>query len=102
MCVRERMFVAAAGITTGCGGGKFCPDASVNRDQMASFLVRSFHLPDTSRDYFTDDAGSIHELDINRLAASGITKGCSATHFCPLSPVTREQMMAFLHRGLTL
>ena len=28
------------GITRGCGGGKFCPDASVTRDQMAAFLLR--------------------------------------------------------------
>jgi hypothetical protein len=55
-------------ITNGCGGGRFCPDASVTRDQMASFLVRAFALPPTATDAFTDDAGSQHETDINRLA----------------------------------
>jgi subtilisin family serine protease len=33
------------GITTGCGGPNYCPTASVSRDQMAVFLVRTFSLP---------------------------------------------------------
>ena len=36
--------------------------------------------------------------DIEWLEARGITKGCTATEFCPNDPVTREQMAAFLHR----
>jgi len=36
--------LAAEGITAGCGGGNYCPDAPVNRDQMAVFLVRTFDL----------------------------------------------------------
>jgi cytochrome c peroxidase len=30
------------GITSGCGGGNYCPDASVTREQMAAFLARAF------------------------------------------------------------
>ena len=37
--------LAAEGITAGCGGGNYCPEAPVNRDQMAVFLVRTFNLP---------------------------------------------------------
>lgn len=36
--------LAAEGITSGCGGGNYCPDAPVKRDQMAVFLVRAFGL----------------------------------------------------------
>ncbi len=36
--------LAADGITGGCGGGNYCPDASVTRAQMAVFLVRTFGL----------------------------------------------------------
>jgi glucose/arabinose dehydrogenase len=90
---------AAAGITTGCGGGQFCPTSSVSREQMASFLVRALSLPRTGTDFFTDDEGSIHEDDINRLAASGITTGCTGGHYCPHGSVTREQMAAFLRRA---
>jgi len=37
--------LAAEGITTGCGNGKFCPNDPVTREQMAVFLVRTFDLP---------------------------------------------------------
>jgi hypothetical protein len=36
--------LAAEGITGGCGGGAYCPDNLVQRDQMAVFLVRAFDL----------------------------------------------------------
>jgi len=32
------------GITGGCGGGNYCPAASVTRGQMAVFLVKTFQL----------------------------------------------------------
>jgi hypothetical protein len=54
-------------------------------------------------DRFVDDDGSTHETDINRLAASGITKGCNPStgndRFCPGDSVLREQMAAFFHRA---
>ena len=50
---------------------------------MAAFLDRAFHLPATTIDYFTDDDGTTFEGNINRLAATGITKGCGPTTFCP-------------------
>ncbi len=36
--------LAGAGITTGCGGTKYCPDQAVTRGQMAAFLVRALGL----------------------------------------------------------
>ena len=91
--------LAASGITKGCTPTTFCPDATITREQMAAFLDRALHLASTATDYFTDDDSSIFEASINRLAASGITKGCTATTFCGSSLVTREQMAAFLHRA---
>ncbi len=37
--------LAVEGITSGCGGGNYCPDSPVTRAQMAVFLVRVFDLP---------------------------------------------------------
>jgi type VII secretion-associated serine protease mycosin len=91
--------LAASGITGGCGGTRFCPDAVVSRGQMAAFLVRALDLAPSGRDSFTDDERSLFEADINSLAASGITGGCGGTRFCPTGVVTRGQMAAFLHRG---
>jgi subtilisin family serine protease len=93
--------VAAAGVTQGCATWYFCPTSTVNREQMASFLVRALHLKATTADFFSDDEGSIHEADINALAAAGVTSGCTATAYCPSSAVTREQMAAFLYRAFS-
>ncbi len=92
--------VAEAGITVGCAPGRFCPRATVTREQMASFLARALKLPTTTTDFFTDDSDSPHEGDINMMAAAGVTAGCAGDRFCPSGAVTRGQMAAFLHRGL--
>jgi SpoIID/LytB domain protein len=98
-------YIADLGVTKGCNpplNTKFCPDDRVTRGQMAAFMVRALGLSDDGgKDWFTDDAGSVFEADINRLAAAGITRGCSSagTEFCPDDLVTRGQMAAFMVRG---
>jgi hypothetical protein len=97
--------IATAGVTTGCNppaNDRYCPSNGVSRQQMASFLVRALGLPASSIDYFTDDNGSVHEANINALAAAGITAGCNPPandNYCPAKTVTRGQMAAFLVRA---
>ena len=93
--------IAEQGITKGCRPDRFCPGEPVTRGQMAAFLNRALDLPATSVSPFTDSAGTFLD-DINRLAAAGITRGCTPTEFCPGEPVTRGQMAAFLNRALDL
>lgn len=92
--------LAAAGITTGCAPGRFCPTANVSRGEMATFLVRALGLAAASRDYFSDDAGLAVEDSANRLAAAGISAGCAPGRFCPFGAVSREQMATFLVHAL--
>ena len=102
----ERM--AAAGITKGCNpptNDRFCPDQRVTRGQMAAFLARALGLSDRGSVDFVDDEGSVHEAEIEMMAAAGITIGCNPPandRFCPNDYVTRGQMAAFLARGLDL
>jgi hypothetical protein len=96
------VWLVEAGITGGCGSGRFCPNSQVSRQQMASFLVRALDLPPAAQDHFSDDEGSIHEPDINRLAEAGITGGCGDGVFCPSAPVYRDEMASFLSRALAL
>ena len=91
--------LAEAGITGGCGPDRYCPASPVTRAQMAAFLVRAYDIAASDTDAFSDDSSSIHEADINALAAAGITGGCAPDRYCPTSPVTRAQMAAFLHRA---
>jgi S-layer homology domain len=90
------------GVAAGCTADKFCPKSAVTREQMATFLDRMFDFPATSEDFFPDDETSTHENAINRLAAAGVTGGCSSTRFCPKSAVTREQMASFIARAAEL
>ncbi len=100
--------LAAAGITAGCNpptNDRYCPDDSVNRGQMAAFLVRALGLTAAGMVEFVDDDGSVFEDDVERLAEAGITRGCNPPvndRYCPANPVTRGQMAAFLVRALDL
>ena len=69
---------------------------------MAAFLSRALQLPAADQDYFNDDNNSTFQDYINRLRQAGITTGCGPTTFCPIEPVTRGQMAAFLYRARDL
>lgn len=90
-----------AGVTGGCGEGTYCPNDPVTRAEMASFLGRAFSLPAPLADHFVDDAGSMHEANINSGKEAAILGGCASDRYCPGNAVTRGQMAAFLHRALT-
>ena len=93
-----------AGVTLGCdlSGTVFCPEESVSRAQMASFLARALELPDSATDWFSDDEGSSHESNINKIADAGVTLGCDPGLYCPSADVLRDQMASFLARALEL
>ena len=97
--------LADMGVTGGCGDGtNFCPDRSVTRAQMATFLSRGYDLPagpDPGFSDVPDDAW--YAADVARLAASGITRGCGdGTVFCPGRETTRAQMATFLAASSSL
>jgi Subtilase family/S-layer homology domain len=89
----------AAGLTTGCGAGRYCPDTGVRRGPLASALDRALRLPAASRDYFSDDNGTPWEAAINRVAAAGISSGCGGGRYCPDPRVQRAQAAAFLRNA---
>jgi len=100
---------AAEGITGGCGGGNYCPDANVRRDQMAVFLLKGKYgasfTPPPCAGVFDDVAcPSTYANWIEELAAEGVTGGCGGggANYCPLSDNTRGQMAAFLVKAFNL
>ena len=96
--------MAAAGVTLGCGDGKFCPNAPVTREQMAAFIDRAFgYTAGGDVNMFVDDDGSQFEASINRIAAAGVSFGCNPPdndRFCPDDLVRRDQMASFIERAL--
>ena len=95
--------LAEAGITNGCTEGKFCPNTSISRAEMASMLTRALDVSAAGQRYF-DDTGGTHADAIDDLAHAGIAAGCQrpATAFCPQESVQRQQAALFLARGLDL
>jgi hypothetical protein len=90
------------GVTTGCGGGNFCPNGPVSRAEMAVFLLvtlqgAGFTPPPCTTAPFTDvPATSGFCPFIRELVARGITAGCGGGNYCPGTQVSRGQMAVFL------
>ncbi|CAN5856477.1 hypothetical protein BH23ACT10_BH23ACT10_25250 [soil metagenome] len=95
--------LAAAGVSKGCEKDTYCLGQRLLRGQMASLLVRIAELPPTKDHYFTDARG-VHGDAINRLAAAGITAGCTAkaARFCPDEQVRRGELAIFVARALDI
>jgi hypothetical protein len=99
--------LAAAGVLSGKADGRFDPYAVVTREQMATFLVKTFQEI-TGRDltpgedYFSDDNGSLHEPSIGKVAKAGFAGGVSSGGFAPRAATDRGQMATFLARMLDL
>lgn len=96
------------GITAGCGGGNYCPDATTTRSQMAVFLLKasqgSGYTPPSCIGIFDDVPcpGGFAVDWIEDLFNRGITAGCNASNYCPGDPVSRGQMAVFLSKTFLL
>ncbi len=94
-------------IARGFVDGDFRPSLPISRAQMATFLVRALRLagvsiPDVAADAFDDDDGSVHEPNIDALAALGIVSGTGDDAYAPDAPVSRAQMASYLARAAAL
>jgi hypothetical protein len=99
--------LAVEGITSGCGGGNYCPTQTVSRAQMAVFLVRAKHgssfVPPTATGIFPDvPVGSFGANYIEQLVADAITSGCGGGNYCPNTMVKRDSMAVFLVKTFNL
>jgi uncharacterized repeat protein (TIGR03803 family) len=98
VCAAERNL-----ISSGCGGGEFCPGAAVLRSQMAVFILRGAHggafVPPPCNGIFADvQCPGAFTNWIEELFKEGISGGCSTNplEYCPGSAVNRAEMAVFL------
>jgi|GEM_PF-2303676 len=86
----------AHGLTAGCATNplRYCPDASVNRGQMALFLSVALGLSMTDTTQRFADVNSLHPLYtyIQAISENGIMDGCGGGNFCPTSTISRREM----------
>ncbi len=99
----------ARGITSGCAAAplRYCPDATVTRQQMSVMLLRAEHgsayVPPACAGVFSDVAcPGPYAAWIERLAAEGISAGCGGNNFCPGTATPRQQMATLLVRTFSL
>lgn len=100
--------VAAAGVITACGSGRFCPNDPVSRAAGATFVRRARGLANVSSSAtpsFVDVASSHWAFGgIEALYRAGHLSGCSASprRYCPDDGMTRAQAAVVLARAFGL
>ena len=97
--------LADAGIVTGTSATTYDADAPVTRGQVAALIARTQdYLGEaftSSREYFSDDDGSVFEDQINAVAEAGIAVG-TGDSFRPSDSLPRDQLASILARHLAV
>lgn len=96
--------MAAWGAVAGFLDGSFGPGMDIRRDQVASMLARALsaagvELPADPADRFPDDGDSVHEDNIDALAALGVVEGYPDGTYRGSDPVTRAQIASMFARA---
>jgi uncharacterized repeat protein (TIGR01451 family) len=106
--------LAGVRVTRGCGGGNFCPDAGVDRAEMAILMVRAMHgplfAPPAATGVFVDVPVSDTDTTadyVEQLYRDGVVAGCAVgasgeLYYCPDNPVSRAEMAVFISGGIEL
>jgi uncharacterized repeat protein (TIGR03803 family) len=94
---------ASEKVTAGCGGGLYCPQGTVPRQNAAVFLLKAEHggsyVPPHCTGVFDDVPCPSQYADwIEQLAAEGVSGGCGNDNYCPDANTTRGQIAAFLEK----
>ncbi|MEX2550932.1 MAG: NlpC/P60 family protein [Nitriliruptoraceae bacterium] len=95
--------LATEGLVKGCEEGRFCPNDSLTRGQLATLLGAAFDLePASGEETFFIDGAGVHAANIETLGANGISNGCGPVTFCSHDTVQRSHAALFLTRTLGL
>ena len=81
----------------------FKPGVNITRGDFAGFLVRTLGLENEPGEQFADvaaDNPNAKEIAIGR--AAGILNGVGENSYAPDAPITRQDMMTLIARGLSL
>jgi hypothetical protein len=88
-----------AGLTDGCGNGRFCTDAKLTRQQLATFFARALKLEPVATNF--RDVSAAHAGNVGALQKAGIVNGCTSTSFCARDNINRQQTASMIARHLS-
>ncbi|KUP25452.1 S-layer homology domain-containing protein [Paenibacillus sp. DMB5] len=101
-------WAVASGITSGTGNNSFSPDATLTREQMATFTVRFFdelNIPYPPNPAITSEPNDIADVSpwaadaIIKLWQADLIKGDAKGNYNPASNATRAEAASFLMRS---
>jgi hypothetical protein len=94
------------GVTTGCGGGNYCPALSLTRAEAAKFLLRAKHgatyLPPPPKGTVFLDVPKSDPFAgwIEQLWSEGISGGCGNGNFCGSATLNRATLAVLLLKAI--
>lgn len=98
------LFVNALGIMKGVGNGKFNPNGTLTRAQIAAIFTRLAKLLGAKTDgyshSFTDVEGHWVAKELGWAVQNGVIAGVGNNKFDPDGPLTIEQAVVIAHRAL--
>ncbi len=95
-------FIAARGITTGTGGGKYSPDAKLTRGEFIVILMRAYGIASDTNptDNFADAGNTYYTGYLAAAKRLGISRGVGNNMFEPNKAITRQEMFTLLYNAL--
>ena len=97
------LWAVEKGITTGTSDTTFSPYDQCVRAQVVTFLWRAAGSPEptlTENPFVDVSPEDFYYKSVLWAVEKGITTGLTETHFGPLAPCNRAQVVTFLHRAL--
>lgn len=93
-----------AGLVGGCDEGRFCPERSVSRAELAVLVAGVMSLPPVTPEGVFADVPPDHWAagTIEALHRAGVVAGCEPDRFCPDRFATRAQVAVLLARAFDL
>jgi hypothetical protein len=95
-------FIAARGITSGTGNGKYSPDAKLTRGEYIVMLMKAYSIvPDANaKDNFSDAGNTYYTGYLAAAKRLGISAGTGNNMFAPEKEITRQEMFTLLYNAL--
>lgn len=97
--------LVAAGVTRGCGDGRFCPDRTLTRGELAILLTTTLGWKTGGSGYYADVDGSPFGPALSLLGRLGHLEPCDlpvGRRICPDREVTRDEAVFALASALDL
>jgi len=95
-------FIAARGITSGTGDGKYRPEEGLTRGQFAVMILRAYGVSPVKNpaDNFTDAGNTYYTGYLAAAKRLGISKGTGNNRFEPDKKISRQEMFTLIYNTL--